>query len=139
MIAAESIIKPKAPKTEGWVFCGSPPPELTQGYPCQAWYYPAAGIMVLSAVKVARDANDIEKGPEYHVSVSARISQADAQKVLAAFDMEGAEEDNHVPYGFVRNFWKPVNEGLIGHTCPCKEEEPAIREDKGDFVWRPAP
>ena len=53
-----------------------------------------------------------------------------------AFGMTDAEEDNHVPGGFVRNYWLSVAENLIGHECQCKTTEPAIKEDKGDFVWR---
>lgn len=48
----------------------------------------------------------------------------------------GWEEDNHVPYGIARNFWRPLAENLVGIECKCKEEEPAIVEDKGDYVWR---
>jgi len=97
----------------------------------------------MSAVEVARDPDDIEKGPEYHVSVSKNIggivmraSRNEARFVIKAFDMLDADEDNHVPGGQVRNFWKPVAENLIGHVCPCKEEEPAMVEDKGDYIWR---
>jgi hypothetical protein len=50
--------------------------------------------------------------------------------------MQDSDEDNHVPGGFVRNFWKPVAEKLIGHVCPCKDNEPEMAENKGDFVWR---
>jgi hypothetical protein len=32
-----------------------------------------------------------------------------------------------------------VADHLSGYECPCQETEPAIREDKGDFVWRAAP
>jgi len=59
--------------------------------------------------------------------------------MIRQFDAEGAEEDNHVPYGFVRNFWLPVNQSLIGFECPCKATEPVMKENKGDYIWRPAP
>jgi hypothetical protein len=29
-----------------------------------------------------------------------------------------------------------VADRLSGYTCPCQNNEPAIREDKGDYVWR---
>jgi hypothetical protein len=86
----------------------------------------------------------VDKGPEYHVSISkqlfagpTRCTSDEARWVLEQFGLDGAEEDNHVPGGVVRNFWRPVATGLIGLECECKAEEPAIREDKGDFVWRP--
>ena len=51
-----------------------------------------------------------------------------------------AETDTyHRRRGKVRNFWRSVATGLIGLECECKAEEPAIIEDKGDFVWRAAP
>lgn len=136
----ESVIKPKRPKGTGWVEMEAPPSVLTLGYPAQAWFHREGQLKVISAVEVAHDPHDIEKGPEYHVSVSKypgqRCSRNEARFVLKAFDMEHADEDNHVPNGIARNFWKPVAEKLIGHVCPCKDEEPAMIEDKGEFVWR---
>lgn len=139
----DSIIKPKSPKGDGWKYCGKTPDLTGNGFEITTWYYPEQGFFVLSAVEVAHDPNDIEKGPEYHVSVSnrktrtpVRVDRNGARFVQKAFDMEDAIEDNHVPYGVVRNFWKPVNENLVGHVCPCQDEEPAMVEDKGDFIWR---
>ena len=40
------------------------------------------------------------------------------------------------PNGCVRNFWRPVADHLSGYECPCVEHEPAMVEDKGDYVWR---
>ena len=138
--SVQSIIKPKAPKVQGWIQ-GEQIPELqADGYPRTTWIYPERGLRVISAVEVVRDPHDIHKGPEYHVSVSrigpSRCSSNDAKFVRRCFDIMHADEDNHVPGGFVRNFWQPVGEKFIGHVCPCKDEEPAMREDKGDFVWR---
>jgi len=135
----ESIIKPKRPSGKGWVYEGSADTQVTLGYEGHVWWFPEQGISVISAVEVAHDPKDIDKGPEYHVSVSkrgGRCSRNEAKFVCKVFDMTGAEEDNHVPNGFVRNFWMPVAEYLIGHECHCKDEEPAMVEDKGDFVWR---
>jgi hypothetical protein len=68
---------------------------------------------------------------------SIRCDSNEAKWVLDQFGLEGAEEDNHVPFGIVRNFWRPVADKLVGIECQCKAEEPEIREDKGDFIWRP--
>lgn len=65
-----------------------------------------------------------------------RCTSAEASFVLHHFGLEDAREDNHVPSGMVRNFWRPVNDNLSGYECPCVDEEPAMREDKGDFIWR---
>lgn len=54
--------------------------------------------------------------------------------LLRTFQMEGADEDNHVPGG-ARNYWLPVAAQYAGYVCPCKGKEVAITE--GDFVWRP--
>jgi hypothetical protein len=69
----------------------------------------------------------------------ARCDRNEAKWALEQFGLDGAEEDNHVPGGVVRNYWRTVATGLIGLECECKAEEPAISEDKGDFVWRAAP
>jgi hypothetical protein len=81
-----------------------------------------------------------------HISISkqlpngtgGRCDSNEAKCVLVQFGLDGAEEDNHVPHGIVRNFWRPLADRLVGLECPCKENEPEIREDKGDIVWRPA-
>lgn len=119
------------------------------GYPCHRWFHTASEIQVLSAVEVATDKDGSSNGPEYHISISRlrnafarnakpeRVDTNDAKFVLADFGLDGAEEDNHVPGGVVRNFWRPVASGLVGKECKCKAEEVVIRENRGDFVWRP--
>lgn len=140
----ESIIKPKRPRIEGWRRLEDPPFLVSLGYPCEAWFHPADRFKALSAVEAPVDAPGMEPVPSYHLSISRiakdgmprRASLQDARQILRQFDMEGALEDNHVPGGVVRNFWRPVAEGLIGLECACKETEPAIVEDKGDYIWR---
>jgi hypothetical protein len=116
-----------------------------QGYAAEAWYYLSRGLAVISAVEVVAPEPGAEVlGPEYHLSLSrtqpngtpGRCSSADARWVLAQFGLEDAEEDNHVPRGKVRHFWRPVADRLSGYACHCKDREPAIIEDKGDYVWR---
>lgn len=140
----ESIIKPLRPTGTGWADCGDA--SFAAGYECHRWYHDNTDLQVLSAVEVARDKDGIDRGPEYHISISkvdrvkmkpVRCSYQDARWVLKQFGLEGAEEDNHVPGGVVRNWWRTVAEPLIGLECACKADEPAIVEDKGDFVWRP--
>jgi hypothetical protein len=132
----KSVIQPKKPKGNDW--------ELIQrgelyGYENFAYRH-QSGLCVISAVEVASDHDDIDRGPEYHISISKlgrRCTSQEAKWVIRQFDAEGAEEDNHVPHGIVRNFWLPVAQKLIGVECPCKATEPVIREDKGDYIWRP--
>lgn len=138
-MAVESIIKPKRPVAGRWIR-GPVPAAAYQGYPIELWFGESLELTVISAVEVAQDKDGIDRGPEYHVSISKRghrrCSGEEAKLVLRQFDMDGAEEDNHVAYGFVRNFWRAVSEPMIGLECACKDDEPAIVEDKGDFIWR---
>ena len=84
------------------------------------------------------------RGPEYHLSISRqhrtlgtrRCTSEEARWVLVQFRLEGAKEDNHVPGGMVRNFWRPVADHLVGRECLCVADENAISEDRGDFIWR---
>lgn len=134
----QSIIRPKRPTGSGWAEMGQAPAFVTNGFEGYYWAH-TSGLLVISAVEVAHDPGDIDKGPEYHISISkhgGRCDSNEARFVLEAFGMLDADEDNHVPFGKVRNFWRPVAEPLIGHECACKDEEPAIKEDKGDYIWR---
>ena len=132
----KSLVSPKRPDNDSWIYQGRTSPNVTLGYEGHAWRHREQGLFVISAVEVAEQ----ERGPDYHVSISrrgGRCSRAQAKMVLRHFDMLDAEEDNHVPYGYVRNFFLPVNANLVGKECPCKADEPAIVEDKGEFTWRP--
>jgi hypothetical protein len=137
-----SIISVLRPKGDGWreLPCDK---QFMFGQPARLFYNSQQSLAVISAVEFASDGK-IDKGPEYHISISRQLNGGprrcdsnQAKWVLDQFGLDGAEEDNHVPHGVVRNFWRPVATGLIGMECECKAEEPAIREDKGDFVWRP--
>lgn len=138
----EAVVKPKRPVMQHWrrATWWQCPPQLAElGYPVEAWEHPSSGLFCLSAVEVASEPGKPALGPEYHLSVSMsgqRCTAADALFVLASFGLEDAKEDNHVPSGKVRNFWRPVADRLSGYECPCVDEEPAIREDRGDYVWR---
>lgn len=138
----QSIISPKRPDAAGWqraTWWRPTPAIIAYGYPIEPWEHPESGLFVLSGVEVAHEPGQPELGPEYHLSISLqgrRCSTADAMFVLAAFGLTDATEDNHVPSGRVRNFWRPVADRLSGHECPCVDDEPAIAEDRGDFVWR---
>jgi hypothetical protein len=136
-----SIIQPKLPTGPGWrraTWWVCPPQLAELGYPVEAWEH-VDGLFALSALEVAHDPGQPDLGPEYHLSVSLngqRCSAADALWALGQFDLADAKEDNHVPSGRVRNFWRPVADSLSGYECACVDDEPAILEDKGDFVWR---
>lgn len=142
---APCIIQPLTPSGAGWVRLPPLPKQVSLGYPAIAFSHDT-GLLVISAVEVAEDKDQINRGAEYHIIISKetfygrklRCDSNEAAWVLAQFGCVGAIEDNHVPGGFVRNFWRPVAEPLVGMECACKDDEPAIKEDKGDFVWRPS-
>jgi hypothetical protein len=142
---ARSIVQTLRPRFAGWFEMPVPAAITQMGGVARLWLHDERRLAVISAVEVAVDGDGKDRGPEYHLSISrqtpsgpTRCSSDAARWVLRQFGLDGAEEDNHVPYGVVRNFWRPVAEPLIGMECECKAEEPAIVEDKGDFVWRPA-
>ena len=136
-------VKVLMPKGPGWREIPMDK-RFTLGYPSRAFIH-TSNLAVISSVEVASEPG-MDKGFEYHVSISkqstsgsGRCTSNEACWVLKQFDLDGAEEDNHVPGGIVRNFWRPVANNLVGIECPCKEAEPEVKEDKGDFIWRPAP
>lgn len=140
-----SVVSVLRPRFDGWKECGTAK-QYTFGHPSRVFFHPKSRLFVISAVEVAADKDGIDRGPEYHISISkqlfggpARCDRNEAKWALEQFGLDGAEEDNHVPGGVVRNYWRTVATGLIGLECECKAEEPAISEDKGDFVWRAAP
>lgn len=141
----QSITSVLRPRFLGWSEVPTNPRLLAMGGVARTFIHKERRISVISAVEVALDGK-VDKGPEFHLSVAwqtprgpARCNSATARWVQRQFGLDGAEEDNHVPGGVVRNFWRPVADGLVGLECECKADEPAIVEDKGDFVWRPAP
>lgn len=133
----DSIIQPKEPFGSGWKKLPFRMPR-DMGYPYQYWGH-SNGLLCISAVEVANEPGEPELGPEYHLSISmngGRCSSAEAAFALHAFGLNDAKEDNHVPSGKVRNYWRPVADNLSGYECPCKDNEPAMVEDKGDYIWR---
>lgn len=133
------ILEPKKPIAGSrWKFSTSHRDE--HGYR-QDYYSHPDGFTAISALEVATGILRNKAIPQYHLSIAKvpgrRCSSQDAKFILKQFGMSDALEDNHVPFGFSRNFWLPVDESKIGIECSCVEDEPAIVEDKGDFVWRP--
>lgn len=138
-----SVVQTKKPHhREDWLEL--PAPALPEPpIAVTVWRHEPSGINVISAVERVYD-EPVDQGPEYHISITKRTSEVvervdsnEARWVLQQFHCEEAEEDNHVPYGKARHFWRPVRDDLAGYVCRCVDEEPAIREDKGDFIWRP--
>jgi len=139
------IVPPLSPKFDGWCAGVDVSAQMKSPYTVLLFDHLPHRLRVLSAVEVASDKDGIDRGPEYHISISkfdrfghpGMCSAEEAAWVLMQFGCEGAEEDNHVPGGFVRNFWRPVADPLVGMECECKDTENV--EVVGDFVRRPLP
>lgn len=137
------IIQPLKPAGDGWIGGEDVRHQLRSEFPLTWWWYEPCRLYVLSAVEVAADTDGVHRGPEYHLSVSrqtpdlrpVRCSAEEGMFVLGAFGLDGWEEDNHVPDGKVRNYWRAVAENLVGRECACKETEHLVVE--GDFEHRP--
>jgi hypothetical protein len=137
-----SLIAVKRPQLPGWREVPMEGPHM--GNPARCFFHEASCLMVISAVEFVDDGK--VDGPEYHLSVSRqhptlgtrRCSSNEARWVMVQFRCDEAIQDNHVPGGLVRNFWRPVADPMVGRECLCVETENAIAEDKGDFIWRAA-
>jgi hypothetical protein len=124
-----------------------PHPNHPHGYPLERWIEMGADLSILSGVEVVEEkGKERYREPEYHLSMVQmfynpyRVGRVDtniARWVLAQFGLDHATEDNHLPGGQARNFWRPVAGHLVGRECPCVATEVEIRENKGDYVWRP--
>jgi hypothetical protein len=136
----ESIAKPLRPKGSGWRELPADQ-RFSAGHPLRAFMH-ASALFVMSGVEFVGGTGQAP-AQEYHLSISRstpagpqRCDRNQARWVLKEFGFDGGLEDNHVPFGKVRNFWRPVAAPLIGKICECNDDEPAIVEDKGDFIWR---
>lgn len=97
-------------------------------------------VMVCSALENADYPAGGGRGPQWHLSVSlvmrptptTRPGRPEVRRTLRAFDLVGAEEDNHHP-GIARHFWRPVDPARrVG--CECKATEKVITERDG-YRW----
>lgn len=144
-----AILKPFRPITGGWVEWQanwrSWGPDGAVPYVIERWYNRGQELQVLSSIESVDPEDGSGRRLEYHVSVSGlkygadrpyRVSDSRARFALKAFGFDGYTEDNHVPHGIVRNYWRPIEDRLQGIECPCVDEEPAFREMQGDFTWR---
>lgn len=140
-----SLVSLPRPRDRRWVETPNAQRLMGMQTPMRAYSYPPENIFVMIAIEYINDGR--VDGPEYHLSISHPVSPGVTRRcdrnaarwVLRQFGLEGAKEDNHVPGGQVRNWWRPVADPMVGRECLCVEDEPAIVEDKGDFTWRAAP
>lgn len=143
------IVHPLRPRGGGWVQWPTDTSGWeTQPYAIERWYNRGEETQILTAIEIILPEGSTETRPEYHVSISGlkygasknyRCSDSRARWILKQFGLDGWFEDNHVPDGLVRNYWRPVAEPKVGEICACVEHEPAMREMQGDYVWRGAP
>lgn len=115
----------RKPKDGTWTLIGWEP--NAEGFK----YENSMGATAVSSV------HEIEGKPQWHVSFShrgERIPQGWMEALLRQWGLEGWDEDNHVPNGRVRNYWRPVStaDPLV---CPCKANEEPF-EEHGGYIWR---
>jgi hypothetical protein len=137
---AVAVSTVKRPTAIGWREVPTPTQAMGHGPIEIATFENALGIRVISAIE------DAGKGPEFHVSISyrgTRAPRAIMQIVRRAFDMQRAEEDNHVRGGVVRHLWFPCNQE--DRACDCADELTIVtpfggNDETGDeFVFREEP
>lgn len=144
---AQRILQPLRPRGNGWQQWDLSliAAELrARAYAIERWYNRAHEVQVLSSIESVSGESP-EPRHEYHISISGlryraprphRCSESLARWVLKEFDFTDCAQDNHVPNGIVRNYWRPIAKN-VSPVCHCVETEPKIVEDKGDYIWRP--
>lgn len=142
------IVKPYRPTTGGWIRVEVAwPRDRLQPYVIEKYYNRGQELQVITAIEMVEPDGVVKLAPraEFHVSVSGlkwmapapyRVSDSRARWAMRQFGFDGYTEDNHVPDGIARNYWRPLADHLQGEVCKCLEREPAIHAMKGDYVWR---
>jgi len=127
-----------------WPYFPPPGYEDVRPYAIERWYHRGNEVQVLSAIEMVSGESPEPRG-EFHVSISGlkhlasdcyRISESRARWALQQFNFTDYVQDNHVPAGKVRNYWRPIAENQ-NPVCSCNEREPKVREMKRDYIWRP--
>lgn len=142
------ILQPMRPGgSSSWVMWPLMNPEfVAEAYAAERWFNRAHEIQVISSIEGVRQDNG-SKRFEYHLSVTActwpdfkvmRCNDQTARWAMVQFNFTDYVEDNHVPGGKTRNYWRPIAQNQ-DPSCHCFETEPKIVEDKGDYIWRHAP
>lgn len=140
------ILQPIRPTKGVWIQWEVSGALEQQCYAVERYYNQALEVQVITAIE-ALEQPDRSTRFEYHISVTGcraqthrvyRCSDQTAKCALEMFGFTNYAEDNHVPGGLARNYWRPVVE-TQDPGCECFDTEPKIIEDKGDYIWRHAP
>ena len=129
-------MKPKKPKNQKEWFVQKS--TLIDGFSNMSYFHKEKKLQVISSFGRADGILEGVMHDQFHVSISKkgeRCSIAEANWVLGQFDMLNAIEDNHVPFGKVRNFWKPIEQEFVGIKCTCEGKSPRIVEGDRDMVY----
>src|SRR4029077_12117474 len=110
------------------------PPDRRLRYEHEVWGYgPLRVISEVMDMEAPDGSGDVI--PQWHISISRkgeRCDDHDVGRVLRAFEMEGAEEDNHHP-GVARHFFLTVDPARRV-ACECKADE-AVVVDPDGYRW----
>lgn len=129
-----SLLHARRPIGDRWSTFPVPAAGSLRALDVAAWQ--RGPISVISALEMAEYPDRDGTGPQWHISISRRgmrPTPLDVSRALRAFDLIGAEEDNHHP-GNARHFWLPVDPA---HRvdCECKETEVTVIEPDG-YQWQ---
>jgi hypothetical protein len=106
------------------------------------WRSESEPLQVISAVEAVEDPEVGLIVPSFHVSALAigpggrparACTDAELDRVREAFQMDGADEDNH-GRGLARHLWLRVG-ARVEDPCACKQDEPTAAD--GPRLWRP--
>ena len=124
----------RRPRGNEWVMIGASMP-VRDPMVLASSVWQSGPIRVCTALEQAEYPDGDGAGPQWHISITTmgkRPKPNHVRRALRAFDLVGAEEDNHEP-GNARHFWLPVDPA---HRvdCQCKEDEEVIVDPDG-YTW----
>lgn len=125
-----TLPSPKEPRGFDWTQLDS---FAVDGVTLHRWK--SGPVLVTSSIQIADMPDGNGTGPTWLISVSdcgRRPKPHHVRRALRAFDMVGAEEDNHHP-GVARHFFL-VCDPSRRVDCECKVDEDVIRDADG-YRW----
>lgn len=127
------ILSEKRPRGGQWTEI-RPAARLDPAPLAQSWWL-SGRVLAISTLVMADLPDGAGVGPQWQLSVSeggGRPSRLALRQALRAFDLLGAEEDNHHP-GIARHFWRPVDP-RHRVDCECKTTDVVVVERDG-YRW----
>jgi len=127
------------PPRSGWVEVQTPAILIQQLKPLAVSTWVSGPLRVISTLVNADLPDGSGVGEQWHISLTRKARRphpTDVRRALRAFDLAGAEEDNHHP-GNARHFWRPVDP-TKRVDCECKDTDAVVVEKDGYTFSTPA-